>query len=200
MEKVNQEFYNEAYYKGENSNYDKDYWDWGKSKDRFIAEARTIVNLCKPTRVLDVGCGLGGHVKAFNELGVEAHGVDCSDYAIKNKLHKNCKFRDIAFDKLAGDGQFDLVTVVDVLEHLDKYEIPLAVKNVCEVASKFIFLSIPVMVEPAKTDFSDKSHVSIFPVDYWIQKFRENDFHSVIVHRQSQNNFIVLFYKVEDSK
>ncbi|MDA3917930.1 MAG: methyltransferase domain-containing protein [Deltaproteobacteria bacterium] len=43
-----------------------------------------------PGKVLDVGCGLGYHLMAFEQYGFSGVGIDISDYIIKEAM-KNCK-------------------------------------------------------------------------------------------------------------
>ena len=54
---------------------------------RWKSVAKRIVkeyNLKKGSKVLDVGCGKGFLVKDLINLGIDAYGLDISEYAIKN--------------------------------------------------------------------------------------------------------------------
>lgn len=70
----------------------------------------------KGMKVLDFGCGAGGLVKAFNELGYDAYGVDIIDCEALDSEH----FAKIGFDPYGfpfEDGTFDLVFSTSVFEH-----------------------------------------------------------------------------------
>ena len=71
-------------------------------------------------RILDVGCGTGANLKTLSEFG-DAEGVDVSPDAIEF-----CRERGLTNVKLGAaeelpyeSGTFDLVTALDVVEHLD---------------------------------------------------------------------------------
>ena len=71
-------------------------------------------------RILDVGCGTGANLKMLSQFG-DAQGVDVSQDAIDF-----CRERGLTNVKLGAaeelpyeSGNFDLVTALDVVEHLD---------------------------------------------------------------------------------
>jgi len=70
-------------------------------------------------RILDIGCGTGANLEMLAEFG-DAEGVDVSDEALefcKSKgliVHKGLA-EELPFE----NGEFDLVTALDVVEHLD---------------------------------------------------------------------------------
>lgn len=91
---------------------------------RFKGEA---VRLCKgiaPGSILEVGCGEGYMLEAIAEGGVmaELHGVDFSEPAIADaraRLGPRAKLEARDARELADDGrQFDLVMMLEVLEHI----------------------------------------------------------------------------------
>ena len=73
---------------------------------------------------LDFGCGVARHTILMEEFGIESHGLDVSDSAIK-KGQENCK--SFGLEKLAGrlnvikdhkilfeDNFFDFILIVDI--------------------------------------------------------------------------------------
>ncbi|MGB9624207.1 MAG: class I SAM-dependent methyltransferase [Phycisphaerae bacterium] len=73
-------------------------------------------------RLLDVGCGPGFFVKAAVEAGLDACGLEVSEFAAhygREQLHQRIVTGPIDADHLARiDGGFDLITLWDAIEHL----------------------------------------------------------------------------------
>ena len=88
----------------------------------WVQRAKFIVEKFNPKTVLDVGCAFGGLVGALRDLGVEAYGIDGSEYAlskadpsIKNALFKiNLNSDKFPFD----DKKFDLIGSFYSVEHI----------------------------------------------------------------------------------
>jgi SAM-dependent methyltransferase len=70
-------------------------------------------------RILDVGCGTGANLEMLAQFGA-AEGVDISDDALEFCRAKNLKAHKGLAEKLPfPDESFDVVTALDVVEHLD---------------------------------------------------------------------------------
>src|SRR5688572_13175843 len=85
----------------------------------LVEKIRTTLNNSNP-RILDVGCGTGANLKMLAAYG-RAEGVDVSPQAVDF-----CRERGLDSVKLGAiedlpyeSGSFDLVTALDVIEHLD---------------------------------------------------------------------------------
>jgi 2-polyprenyl-3-methyl-5-hydroxy-6-metoxy-1,4-benzoquinol methylase len=71
-------------------------------------------------KILDVGCGLGLFVEVAAAAGWDAWGVELNDSAVKwaqENISTNVRAGTIA-ELNAADGEFDCVTMFDVIEHL----------------------------------------------------------------------------------
>lgn len=138
--------------------YSRDYFDRTKDplresgygealtyREEFREVAEVSRELFRPTRVLDVGCAKGYQVLALRREGVEAWGVDISDYAISEApaevepYLKVEEYRRIHFP----DGYFDLVLALEVLEHIPPTQIDEVVKELRRITSRWIWVSIP---------------------------------------------------------
>jgi SAM-dependent methyltransferase len=97
------------------------WWYAGRRKilASFIEDICSRVTDRRP-RILDVGCGTGANLLMLSKFG-DAEGVDVSEDALAF-----CRERGLENVKLGAaeqlpyeDGTFDLVTALDVVEHLD---------------------------------------------------------------------------------
>src|SRR3954471_15781737 len=101
---------------------EESHW-WYIGRRRIIGSfAKEICDQVKGrrARILDVGCGTGANLVRLSEFG-DAEGVDISPDALSF-----CQERGLNKVKLGAaeelpyeDGEFDLVTALDVVEHLD---------------------------------------------------------------------------------
>ena len=104
----------------------------------------------KGMSVLDLGCGPGITTKYIAELGAKVIGVDLSpkliEFAKVNSAHKNAEYfiGDItSFD--LGKKPFDVICLIDVMEHIPREKIPNLLRNIERYAHQntIIYLNIP---------------------------------------------------------
>ena len=97
------------------------WWYAGRRKilTEFIEEICSKITDRRP-RILDVGCGTGANLMMLSQFG-DAEGVDVSEDALAFCRERGLeKVRLGAAEKLPyEDGTFDLVTALDVVEHID---------------------------------------------------------------------------------
>src|SRR6266581_7621198 len=99
----------------------KHWWFVGRRRiiESFVEKICHDIGKRKP-RILDVGCGTGANLQMLSQFGA-AEGVDVSSEALEF-----CRARGLTNVKQGaaetlphGDASFDLVTGLDVIEHLD---------------------------------------------------------------------------------
>ena len=64
--------------------YDEKYFSTRSRPPMWIRRGQFIIEKFHPKTVLDIGCAYGELVKGLNDMGVEAYGIDGSEYAINH--------------------------------------------------------------------------------------------------------------------
>jgi SAM-dependent methyltransferase len=95
---------------------------------------------------LDVGCAKGFLVEALRERGVDARGCDISAFAVDNAVASVAEFvtqGDLSSGLPYGDESFDLVTTLEILEHIEPADIPAALRELRRVCGGVVYATIP---------------------------------------------------------
>ena len=178
MSGITANFYDEEYFvKGTKSNYGGQFAPYVEEVYYPIAKIMRIklVTVFEPKKVMVLGCARGYLVRAFREVGVEAYGVDISEWAVKNADEKAKDYvylGDIADLSRWKNGEFDLVVAADVLEHISREKLPQVLDEIARVCSKNVYALIPVV----DVWRQDRSHISILPSQWWIKQFKQRGF------------------------
>jgi len=146
------------------------YGDCGGYQDfpLFKELAKLIVYYFSPKKVADIGCAKGYVVKHLNCFNVECFGSDISVYAINSaELEVREKLFIENIDNLHyADSEFELVTCFETLEHIPEAELDKTIDELARISNKYLFLTIA-----HEYNKEDKTHVSLFPREWWINKF-----------------------------
>jgi SAM-dependent methyltransferase len=152
-------FYYDTYAFGER--YDAENPHWRHLFDGFAA---AIVAELSPHTVLDLGCGPGLLVEALRQRGVEAWGVDISEYAIEHAAAGAREFCRVGSVTDPIEGDFDLIVCIEVLEHVPQQYANAAVEEMSRHARRVLFSSSP-------DEFRDPSHTNVQPTEFWVGLF-----------------------------
>lgn len=160
--------YGQAYY--------DHYWGGGGPYQRndhwlrfFAGVADGIVRDLEPATVFDAGCAMGFLVEALRERGVEASGADVSEYAISqvdSSVAEHCRVGSLT-EPL--EGRFDLITCIEVVEHIPPDEIDQAIDNLCAATDKLLLSTTP-------GDFGEPTHFNVQPPENWSAKLAQRGF------------------------
>lgn len=140
----------------------------------FGGVADAIVREIRPRSVLDAGCAMGFLVEALRQRGVDAWGIDVSDYAISQvdpSIRGFCSVASITEPLPRGYArEYDLITCIEVLEHLPPVDGPRAVASLCAHTRDVLFSSSP-------DDFAEATHFNVQPAEVWAELFAQHGFY-----------------------
>jgi SAM-dependent methyltransferase len=149
-----------------------------------------LIQLVRPARVLDVGCGTGAWLRVLREHGIaDVRGIDVGAVPIDALLFPKDRFRQVAgLSPFDPPGAFDLVLSLEVAEHLPK-----------ESADRFITsltaCGPAVLFSAAIPGQGGTGHLNEQWPDYWAAKFLRHDYVCLDCFRwQIWNNSAVRFW------
>lgn len=125
-------------------------------------------NYFKNKNVLDCGCGRGPYLCAWNTFDVEAFGFDISKYAVMHPINSNTEMWVANILGYVPKIQFDLVTAIDILEHLNYEDLDLALKNISKMTKKNVLFSIPF--EGDANLEADPTHIIKEDKEWWLSQ------------------------------
>ena len=163
------EYYDRVYFDGPGkSNYQR----YSIDSSPFASQADAVVELMTHHRlsgpVLDIGCAKGYLVYVLRLRGIEAYGVDWSEYALDHaypdaRPHLKCAS---ATDLPFPDKRFAVATSFDVLEHLNNDHARLALQESARV-SAWQLHQVNTGRLPEWVYEGDDSHCLKYPLRRW---------------------------------
>lgn len=176
-------FYDRNYYTGKKGGHRIAYIDsfFGEIYHNLVNFFRAFLIFVqlKPKKFLDIGCGTGKLIKWLRFFGVDAYGLDFSQYAIDiadKEIKKYIKLGN-ATNIPYPDNYFDLVFSFDLLNHIEQSKIRLVIKESIRVSSKYIYHKIYTRenIWLNLTHKHDFSNISFFSKKYWDKIFSSFD-------------------------
>ncbi len=173
------------------------YWSYANPDGEWLGcepITQAWKDIFNPRNVLDVGCGRGTFIGYMRDIGIEAIGFDFSGWAIKNPYHRCNSAWITKWDATQKwpykDRKFDLVTVLDLMEHIYIDDINNVIDEMYRVAGRFIFLQIATIDDRHNNDFlrdgyiinkeckipieleacAVAGHVTVKRKEFWIEK------------------------------
>ncbi len=174
-EQVGEKLYGEAYFEGRGSNY---WWTIGSYKNlgqfpHWEKMLKFIWEFKAGGRLLDIGCAYGFLVNAAARH-FESCGIDISQFAVK-KSKEFCRgkvSRASAVNLPFKDETFDVVTVVDTLEHVP--DLSQCLKDIVRILKKdgVLFLQLPNPLVwthlCGRLGLEDETHTN----DFWLKQWK----------------------------
>ena len=169
--------------------YDKEYFDGDRSygyggykyDGRWRPVAKDIINyysLKEGDKFLDIGCAKGFLVQDLVDLGIDAYGVDISEYAIKSASKKIqgrlnlCDAKNLYFP----NNSFDVVVSINTIHNLEKNECLKAVKEIQRVTKKGSFIQVDSYENDKQQKIFESWVLTAKYYDYthkWIELFKK---------------------------
>lgn len=131
-------------------------------------------------KVLDVGFGLGYGMTILSIKADELYGVDVDknvyEYCQKNLMGKNPKLKELSlydgYDLKYPDNYFDIVTCMDVIEHVEDYDRLL--REMLRISKRGVFLNTP----NRRPEYTNKDGT---PKNYWhLREWSFEEFDAII--------------------
>jgi SAM-dependent methyltransferase len=119
--------------------------------------------------VFDIGCGAGQLLQEFAKLGKRCVGCEYSEAGIRRAGETVTVFRADAGKKIHLSQHFDLVTCVEVAEHLDRKRSSQLVEN-CTTYGDQVFFTAALPGQPGV------GHINLQPREFWLDLFACNGF------------------------
>jgi len=143
---------------------------------KHFIDAHHWIDYFNPKSFLEIGCGLGHRVFAFDSYSPKMGcGIDISQWAINNSPYKHLVlWQEDITGNLKTHINYDLVVAYDILEHIEEEKIPIALKNVFELTSKNALFSIPFLGDPNLE--ADVTHKTKKPREWWEEQIKNAGF------------------------
>ena len=114
------------------------------------------------------GCGTGPRVAALRLLGVETHGIEISEWAVRNAMTEDIRMGDIT-QLYVPHGLHRLAIAYDLLEHVPYEKLDVAIDNLKVSTSKYLLVSVPTLGDPNLD--ADRTHIIKESKEWWRAKF-----------------------------
>ena len=173
--------------------YDREFYKAQRAGSRGSARVVVplVIDLVKPTRVADVGCGVGTWLSVFKECGVQdVLGIDGPYIAAEDLEFPKVQF--LAWDlgkPLRTERRFDLALCLEVAEHLPIECAETLIDTICHLAPVVLFsAAIPLQ--------GGVNHLNEQWPEYWAELFRKHEFVAIDCLREKiwQNPEVVWWY------
>lgn len=135
---------------------------FGKIADRLIEDFH-------PKTALDAGCAIGLLVEALRDRGVDAEGIDFSEFAVGKAREDVRPFLTVGSITEPFSKRYDLITCFEVVEHMPPHDADRAIANLCAFTDEVILTSTPI-------HYRDPTHTNIHPQEFWTERFARHGF------------------------
>jgi len=137
--------------------YEDSHW-WFLGRRSIIAKILDDLPLPRNAKIMEIGCGTGGNLSLLSRYG-EVHGVELDNFARNYALQRNIApviSGSLPDDIPYPDNFFDLIVLLDVLEHVEEDERSLVELYKKQKPGGYLLLTVPAF--PSLWSAHDESH------------------------------------------
>jgi len=205
MKPFNSEYYDYEYFADKRGKAFKrpdgsvEYWGYKNPSGDYLGANEIVVawkKIFNPGKLLDVGAGRGIFIAYAQESGISSEGFDYSEWAVSDegrfdRCKKEWLIRHDATETWPYlDNSFDMVTSLDLLEHIYPDDLDFVLKEFFRVSSKWVFLQIATVdgireigyalkkEDPIPFDTDARTwagHVNVQTEEYWYDVLERED-------------------------
>ena len=149
--------------------------------------ARSIFSEFAPKSVIDVGCGTGALLNEFQKYGCETFGLEFSPAGLEMCRQRGLNVKRFDLYNEKGDylGTYDIITSMEVAEHLPEKSADTFVDLLCCLGDRIAFSAS----HPGQ---GGGDHVNEQHQAYWIEKFAERSFiHNLSLSETWKNEWML---------
>jgi len=134
------------------------------------AIAKLLIDRFRPRSVFDFGCGRGWLLEAFRAQGVDAAGCEGSRAGVSRCPPGVLVFQADLKQPVVLNRTYDLVTCIEVAEHLPSHASATLVGSIAAAASRSILFSA------SGPGDEGEDHINLRPEAYWVESFAAHGF------------------------
>lgn len=138
-------------------------------REFFGSIADRMIEILRPKTALDAGCAMGILVGSLRERGVDAHGVDLSEYAISEGDPRAAGHLRVGRLEDPLPLRYDVISCIEVLEHIEAGAVEQVIANLCAATDHILLSTTP-------DDFNEGTHINVRPPSYWLSLFADQGF------------------------
>lgn len=140
-----------------NAAYEESHW-WFKGRRCIIKKVLNDLSLPNKAKILEMGCGTGGNLSLLSKYG-EVYGVELDSFARNYSLKRHIGPilpGSLPHDIPYQDSFFDLIVLLDVLEHVEEDGLSLVQLHKKLKPGGYLLITVPAF--PALWSAHDEAH------------------------------------------
>jgi len=189
----------------ENKRLHQEIADYGACGARNAEQVYALINLFRPKKILDFGCGKGSLKPAVEALMYKRRSALPQTGRFTDRIRRKSispiadyprwSEYDPAIegkDRFPVEGLFDLVVATDVLEHIEPDQLEGVLETIRGCTAHAFFCTIGVTPSTRRLSDGRDAHLIIEREQWWRQELHANVFETVVTLPSSRSGVITL--------
>jgi SAM-dependent methyltransferase len=162
---------------------------WYRGRRRILLHLlERYLDPSRPRRILDVGSGSGQMLLLLRRFG-DVCGIETDPALVRHARSQNLDIAVKEFPREVPDGRFDVVTLFDVLEHLEDDRAGLDAIHRLLTDDGFLFITVPSQPWLYSTYDEAAGHFRRYDEALLMRRLHESHFR--VIHRSHFNTFLM---------